>query len=114
MVQPTEAVLIGPQLSETLSLDQDWAEHLLIHCKWNADLLVQRYTDDAESLIAAAGLKFRNPQPSSSLALTCPVCLSPQNPVSEPVQSLICMHYCCRVRTQLDEIWRVLFACVFC
>lgn len=56
----------------------------------------------------AAGLKFRNPQPSSSPALTCPVCLSPQNPVSEPVQSLICMHYCCRVRTELDEMWPVL------
>ncbi|TNM99371.1 hypothetical protein fugu_012404 [Takifugu bimaculatus] len=85
------------QVSDTLSLDQDWAEHLLIHCKWNTDLLVQRYTDDSESLIMAAGLKFRNPQPSSSPTLTCPVCLSHRNPVSEPVQSLICMHYCCRL-----------------
>lgn len=96
------------QVSDTLSLDQDWAEHLLIHCKWNTDLLVQRYTDDAESLIMAAGLKFRNPQPSSSPTLTCPVCLSHRNPVSEPVQSLICMHYCCRVRTELTGL-----ECVF-
>ncbi|KAG7233254.1 hypothetical protein INR49_007333 [Caranx melampygus] len=63
----------------TLSLDLDRAEHLLIHCKWNVDLLVQRYTDDPDSLIMAAGLKSRNPQPPPSPASSCPVCLSPRN-----------------------------------
>ncbi|XP_059215808.1 cullin-9 isoform X2 [Centropristis striata] len=82
------------QVTGTLSLDPDRAEHLLVHCKWNVDLLVQRYTDDPDALIIAAGLKSRNPQPPPSPASTCPVCLSPRT--AEPVPSLSCMHYCCR------------------
>ncbi|XP_023251440.1 cullin-9 isoform X3 [Seriola lalandi dorsalis] len=84
------------QVSVTLSLDLDRAEHLLVHCKWNVDLLVQRYTDDSDSLIMAAGLKCRNPQPPPSPASTCPVCLGPRSPALESVPSLSCMHYCCR------------------
>ncbi|XP_055358441.1 cullin-9 isoform X2 [Betta splendens] len=84
------------QVSGTLSLDPDRAEHLLIHCKWNVDLLVQRYTDDPDTLIMAAGLKCQNPQPPPSPASTCPVCLGPQTPFLEPVPLLSCMHYCCR------------------
>ncbi|KAK2824734.1 hypothetical protein Q5P01_021909 [Channa striata] len=84
------------QVSGTLSLDLDRAEHLLIYCKWNVDLLVQRYTDDADALIMAAGLKCRNPQPPPSPVSTCPVCLSPRSPATVPVPSLSCMHYCCR------------------
>ncbi|XP_041867056.1 cullin-9 isoform X2 [Melanotaenia boesemani] len=84
------------QVSATLSLDLDRAEHLLIHCKWNVDLLVQRYTDDPDTLIVAAGLKCRNPQPPPSPASTCPVCLGPRTGGLEPVLSLSCMHYCCR------------------
>ncbi|XP_072246533.1 cullin-9 isoform X1 [Leuresthes tenuis] len=84
------------QVSATLSLDLDWAEHLLVHCKWNVDLLVQRYTDDPDALIMAAGLKSRNPQPPPSPASTCPVCLGPRTGGVEPTLSLSCMHYCCR------------------
>lgn len=85
------------QVAGTLSLDLDRAEHLLIHCKWNVDLLVQRYTDDPDTLIMAAGLKCRNPQESASPTSTCPVCLSPRPPTMEQVPVLSCMHYCCRV-----------------
>ncbi|XP_020565045.1 cullin-9 isoform X3 [Oryzias latipes] len=84
------------QVSATLSLDLDRAEHLLIHCKWNVDLLVQRYTDDSDALVMAAGLKSRNPQPPLSPAATCPVCLGPRTGSVEPVPSLSCLHYCCR------------------
>ncbi|XP_069543738.1 cullin-9 isoform X2 [Brachyistius frenatus] len=89
------------QVSGTLSLDLDRAEHLLVHCKWNVDLLVQRYTDDPDVLIMAAGLKSRNPQPPPSPAPTgpaptCPVCLSPRTSSTETVPSLSCLHYCCR------------------
>ncbi|XP_067367208.1 cullin-9 isoform X3 [Channa argus] len=84
------------QVSGTLSMDLDRAEHLLIHCKWNVDLLVQRYTDDSDALIMAAGLKCRNPQPPPSPVSSCPVCLSPWSPATEPVPSLSCLHYCCR------------------
>uniref|UniRef100_A0A3Q0R3E8 Cullin 9 n=1 Tax=Amphilophus citrinellus TaxID=61819 RepID=A0A3Q0R3E8_AMPCI len=84
------------QVAGTLSLDLDRAEHLLIHCKWNVDLLVQRYTDDPDALIMAAGLKCRNPQTPPSPASTCPVCLSPWSSSMEPVPSLSCMHYCCQ------------------
>ncbi|CAN9499553.1 unnamed protein product [Ophioblennius macclurei] len=84
------------QVSGTLSLDPDQAEHLLVHCRWNVDVLVQRYTDDPDELVTAAGLKCRNPQPPPSPASSCPVCLGPRTVTAETVPSLSCMHYCCR------------------
>uniref|UniRef100_A0A8C2E1C0 Uncharacterized protein n=1 Tax=Cyprinus carpio TaxID=7962 RepID=A0A8C2E1C0_CYPCA len=83
------------QVAGTLSLDLDRAEHLLIHCKWNVDLLIQRYTDDPDALVLAAGLKIRNPQPAPGPVAQCPVCLS-QSKESDPPPMLSCMHYCCR------------------
>ncbi|XP_028323959.1 cullin-9 isoform X2 [Gouania willdenowi] len=80
------------QVSGTLGLDLDWTQHLLIHCQWNVDLLVQSYTDDPHTLITAAGLQC---EPQLSPAHTCPVCLSPRTD-TETVQSLSCMHYCCK------------------
>uniref|UniRef100_A0A4W5PAQ4 Cullin 9 n=1 Tax=Hucho hucho TaxID=62062 RepID=A0A4W5PAQ4_9TELE len=84
------------QVSGTLSLDLDRAEHLLVHCKWNMDVLIQRYTDDPDSLILAAGLKGLNPQPPPSPVASCPVCLISQTGEAEPAPTLCCMHYCCR------------------
>ncbi|KAI4786379.1 hypothetical protein KUCAC02_037158, partial [Chaenocephalus aceratus] len=49
------------QVSGTLSLDPDRAEHLLIHCRWNVDLLIQRFTDDPDALVLAAGLLTPEP-----------------------------------------------------
>lgn len=86
------------QVSGTLSLDMDRAEHLLVHCKWNVDLLIQRYTDDPDALIMAAGLKGHNPQPSPSPVSSCPVCLISRAGEAEAAPTLCCMHYCCRVR----------------
>uniref|UniRef100_A0A8C1H0Y6 Uncharacterized protein n=1 Tax=Cyprinus carpio carpio TaxID=630221 RepID=A0A8C1H0Y6_CYPCA len=83
------------QVAGTLSLDLDRAEHLLMHCKWNVDLLIQRYTDDPDALVLAAGLKIRNPQPAPGPVAQCPVCLS-QSKESDPPPMLSCMHYCCR------------------
>ncbi|XP_030626290.1 cullin-9 isoform X1 [Chanos chanos] len=84
------------QVAGTLSLDLDRAEHLLVHCRWNVDLLIQRYTDDPDSLVLAAGLKIRNPQPPPSPTSQCPVCLVSQSGESDPAPTLCCMHYCCR------------------
>ncbi|MEQ2207948.1 hypothetical protein XENOCAPTIV_021538, partial [Xenoophorus captivus] len=98
-LSPWLILIVFLQVSATLSLDLDRAEHLLIHCKWNVDLLVQRYTDDPDALIMAAGLRCRNPQPPPSPASTCPVCLGPRTGSMEPIPTLSCMHYCCRVRT---------------
>ncbi|XP_047458377.1 cullin-9 isoform X2 [Mugil cephalus] len=84
------------QVSGTLSLDLDWAEHLLVHCRWNVELLVQNYSEDPDAVIMAAGLKTRTPQPPPSPTSSCPVCLSPRSEASEPVPFLSCMHYCCR------------------
>ncbi|KAM9727786.1 cullin-9 [Menidia menidia] len=84
------------QVSATLSLDPDWAEHLLVHCRWNVDLLVQRYTDDPDAVVMAAGLKCRNPLPAPSPASSCPVCLGLWTGTPEPELSLSCRHYCCR------------------
>ena len=85
------------QVAGTLSLDLDCAQHLLVHCKWNVDLLIQRYTDDPDTLVLAAGLKIRNPQPPPSPSVQCPVCLVAQSGGSEPAPTLCCNHYCCRV-----------------
>ncbi|XP_064788315.1 cullin-9-like isoform X2 [Oncorhynchus masou masou] len=84
------------QVSGTLTLDLDRAEHLLVHCKWNMDVLIQRYTDDPDSLVMAAGLRGWNPQPPPSPVSSCPVCLISQTGEAEPVPTLCCMHYCCR------------------
>ncbi|KAK1791072.1 hypothetical protein P4O66_002114 [Electrophorus voltai] len=84
------------QVSVTLSLDQDRAEHLLVHCKWNVDLLIQRYTDDPDSLALAAGLKICNPQSPPNPVTVCPVCLILRAGNSDPTPMLCCMHYCCR------------------
>lgn len=99
------------QVASTLSLDLDRAEHLLVHCKWNVDLLIQRYTDDPDTLVLAAGLKIRNPQPPPSPAAVCPVCLISRSGESESAPTLCCMHYCCKVSRTLTRFraWLVLF-----
>ncbi|KAM9365042.1 LOW QUALITY PROTEIN: cullin-9 [Pholidichthys leucotaenia] len=84
------------QVARTLSLDLDRAEHLLVHCRWNVDLLVQRYSDDPDTLMLAAGIRSRNPEPPPSPAAVCPVCLSPRTVDVETVPSLSCNHYCCK------------------
>ncbi|KAJ8250578.1 hypothetical protein COCON_G00225000 [Conger conger] len=84
------------QVSSTLSLDLDRAEHLLVHCKWNVDLLIQRYTDDPDTLVLAAGLKGRTPEPPPSPVSQCPVCLIALSGDPDDTPSLCCLHYCCR------------------
>ncbi|CAL8258706.1 unnamed protein product [Lota lota] len=83
-------------VSGTLDVDQDWAEHLLIYSKWNVDVLVQSYTDDPDTVVQAAGLKTRNPDPAPSPASSCPICLSPRPPDCLAPPTLSCLHYCCR------------------
>ncbi|KAG7266220.1 hypothetical protein CRUP_026942 [Coryphaenoides rupestris] len=84
-------------VSGTLDVDEDWAEHLLVFCKWNVDVLVQSYTDDPDTLVLAAGLRTRNPEPAPCPASSsCPVCLSPRPLDSPAPPTLSCMHYCCR------------------
>ncbi|KAM8851745.1 cullin-9 isoform 2-T2 [Synchiropus picturatus] len=84
------------QVSETLGVEWDWAEHLLVFYKWNVDLLVGRYTEDPDALLLAAGLRIRNPEAAVPAASTCPVCLSARGGATEPAPSLSCRHYCCR------------------
>ncbi|XP_061693307.1 cullin-9 [Syngnathoides biaculeatus] len=85
------------QVAATLSVDPDHAEHLLLHCGWNVDLLVRRYTDDPDAVAAAAGLKCQNTGPPPGPESTCPVCLVPRVCAPEPPPpSLSCTHYCCR------------------
>ncbi|XP_057704477.1 cullin-9 [Corythoichthys intestinalis] len=83
------------QVADTLSVDPDRAEHLLVHCGWNADLLVRRYTDDPDGAAAAAGLRCPDPGPPPDPESACPVCLVPGG-AEDPPPSLSCMHYCCR------------------
>ncbi|KAM9316903.1 cullin-9 [Gastrophryne carolinensis] len=83
------------QVSETLSVSKDEAEHLLIHCKWNMDLLLQKYTDEPEVLLVASGLQVHEPQQSESPQPTCPVCVSPLSPADNP-PLLCCRHSCCK------------------
>uniref|UniRef100_W5L7X9 Cullin 9 n=1 Tax=Astyanax mexicanus TaxID=7994 RepID=W5L7X9_ASTMX len=84
------------QVASTLTLDLERAEHLLVHCKWNVDVLIQRYTDDPDSLVLAAGLKILSPQPPPSPATVCPVCLISRSGDAESESKLCCMHYCCK------------------
>uniref|UniRef100_A0A8D2L8F0 Cullin 9 n=1 Tax=Varanus komodoensis TaxID=61221 RepID=A0A8D2L8F0_VARKO len=83
------------RVSDTLSVTADIAQHLLIHCKWNVDVLIQRYTEDPELLLFSSGLQVRNPQPPSSPVTHCPVCVNPLSQADNP-PVLCCMHYCCK------------------
>uniref|UniRef100_A0A8C5S4L7 Cullin-9 n=1 Tax=Laticauda laticaudata TaxID=8630 RepID=A0A8C5S4L7_LATLA len=83
------------KVSDTLSVTADTAQHLLIHCKWNVDVLIQRYTEDQESVLFFSGLQVRNPQPPSSPVTHCPVCVNPLSETDD-LPLLCCMHYCCK------------------
>uniref|UniRef100_A0A670XUM0 Cullin 9 n=1 Tax=Pseudonaja textilis TaxID=8673 RepID=A0A670XUM0_PSETE len=83
------------KVSDTLSVTADIAQHLLIHCKWNVDVLIQRYTEDQESMLFFSGLQVRNPQPPSSPVTHCPVCVNPLSETDD-LPLLCCMHYCCK------------------
>ncbi|XP_066451529.1 cullin-9 isoform X2 [Eleutherodactylus coqui] len=83
------------QVSDTLSVTPDVAQHLLVHCKWNIDQLLQRYTEDPEALLIASGLTVQEPHQPESPQPTCPVCVSPLSPLDNP-PSLCCKHFCCK------------------
>ncbi|XP_041107883.1 cullin-9-like isoform X1 [Polyodon spathula] len=84
------------QVAETLSISSDEAQHLLVHCKWNVDLLIQRYAEDSDSLLLASGMQGKAIQPLPSPVINCPVCLSQQSGEHDVTPTLSCMHYCCR------------------
>ncbi|KAH0622781.1 hypothetical protein JD844_025442 [Phrynosoma platyrhinos] len=83
------------RVADTLTVTADIAQHLLIHCKWNVDVLIQRYTEDSEQLLFSSGLQVRNPQLPSSPVTHCPVCLNQLSQADNP-PVLCCMHYCCK------------------
>ncbi|XP_029448677.1 cullin-9-like [Rhinatrema bivittatum] len=83
------------QVQELLNESLDTAQHLLIHCKWNVDLVIQRFTEEAEQLLIEAGLRVLEPQPPQSALTTCPVCVSQISQGDSP-PSLCCKHYCCK------------------
>ncbi|XP_018118255.1 cullin-9 isoform X1 [Xenopus laevis] len=83
------------QVSQTLSISPDTAQHLLIHCKWNVDLLLQKYTEEPELLLISSGLQVRDSQQPESPQPTCPVCVNPLNP-KESHPTLCCQHLCCK------------------
>uniref|UniRef100_A0A7M4EPH1 Cullin-9-like n=1 Tax=Crocodylus porosus TaxID=8502 RepID=A0A7M4EPH1_CROPO len=83
------------QVLDTLSVSADRAQHLLIHCKWNVDLLIQRYTEDPELLLISSGLQVRSPQQPPSPVTLCPVCVNQLCP-GDNTPTLCCMHYCCK------------------
>uniref|UniRef100_A0A8C8STZ7 Cullin 9 n=1 Tax=Pelusios castaneus TaxID=367368 RepID=A0A8C8STZ7_9SAUR len=82
------------QVLDTLSVSADIAQHLLIHCKWNVDLLIQQYSEDPELLLLSSGLQVQNPQPPPRPITHCPVCVSQLCPDDNP-PTLCCMHCCC-------------------
>ncbi|XP_053568749.1 cullin-9 [Bombina bombina] len=86
---------IVSQVSEMLSVTSDVAQHLLIHCKWNVDLLLQKYTDDSESLLIASGLEDTESHLPENTLPICPVCVNPLSPAESP-PTLCCKHYCCK------------------
>lgn len=74
-------------------------EHLLFHCKWNKDTLIQRYLNHAPALMQEAGLAGEpvTSPPSPGKQLSCPVCL--QSVPYEEAAWLWCNHACCKVST---------------
>ncbi|XP_065741943.1 cullin-9 [Phocoena phocoena] len=83
------------QVQETLNLEPDVAQHLLAHSHWGAEQLLQRYSDNPEPLLLAAGLCVPQAQAAPARPDHCPVCVSPLEP-DDDLPSLCCMHYCCK------------------
>nr|XP_045246856.1 cullin-9 isoform X6 [Macaca fascicularis] len=83
------------QVQETLNLEPDVAQHLLAHCHWGAEQLLQSYSEDPEPLLLAAGLCVPQAQAVPARPDHCPVCVSPLG-CDDDLPSLCCMHYCCK------------------
>ncbi|CAM9988953.1 unnamed protein product [Lampetra planeri] len=87
------------QVQEVLGLSVTVAEHLLVHCGWNMDVLLQRFAEAPVELMRAAGLAVRNAPPPAPPPLapapadTCPVCLLT---TVDHIAPLCCRHSCCK------------------
>ncbi|XP_068797000.1 cullin-9 isoform X3 [Struthio camelus] len=98
-LSPEEAKLLMNQtvhqVQDTLSIPSDVAQHLLMHCRWNVDFLIQRYLEDRETLLISSGLQVQDAQRPPSPGTHCPVCMNQLCPTESP-PTLCCMHYCCK------------------
>lgn len=100
-LSPEEAKLLMnqtvQQVQDTLSIPDDVARHLLMHCRWNVDFLIQCYVENREALLISSGLQVQDVQPPPSPGTHCPVCVNQLCPTEKP-PTLCCMHYCCKVK----------------
>ncbi|XP_053917686.1 cullin-9 [Cuculus canorus] len=98
-LSPEEAKLLMNQtvrqVQDTLSVPNDVARHLLMHCRWNVDFLIQCYMENCETLLISSGLQVQDSQPPPSPGTHCPVCVNQLCPTEKP-PTLCCMHYCCK------------------
>ncbi|XP_074434836.1 cullin-9-like isoform X2 [Larus michahellis] len=98
-LSPEEAKLLMnqtvQQVQDTLSIPNDVARHLLMHCRWNVDFLIQCYVENRETLLISSGLQVQDAQPAPSPGTHCPVCVNQLCPTEE-APTLCCMHYCCK------------------
>ncbi|XP_066033732.1 cullin-9 isoform X2 [Chamaea fasciata] len=98
-LSPEEAKLLMnqtvQQVQDTLSIPDDVAQHLLMHCRWNVDFLIQCYMENREALLISSGLQVQDVQPPPSPGAHCPVCVNQLCPTEKP-PTLCCMHYCCK------------------
>ncbi|OWK53582.1 Cullin-9 [Lonchura striata] len=98
-LSPEEAKLLMnqtvQQVQDTLSISDDVARHLLMHCRWNVDFLIQCYMENREALLVSSGLQVQDVQPPPSPGSHCPVCVNQLCPTEKP-PTLCCMHYCCK------------------
>nr|XP_009937429.1 PREDICTED: cullin-9 [Opisthocomus hoazin] len=84
------------RVQDTLSIPDDVARHLLMHCRWNVDFLIQCYVENHETLLISSGLQVQDAQPPPSPGTHCPVCVNQLCPTEKP-PTLCCMHYCCKL-----------------
>ncbi|XP_074673588.1 cullin-9 isoform X4 [Strix aluco] len=98
-LSPEEAKLLMnqtvQQVQVTLSIPEDVARHLLMHCRWNVDFLIQCYVENRETLLISSGLQVQDAEPALSPGTHCPVCVNQLCP-TEKAPTLCCMHYCCK------------------
>ncbi|XP_075003566.1 cullin-9 isoform X10 [Calonectris borealis] len=103
-LSPEEAKLLMnqtvQQVQDTLSIPDDVARHLLMHCRWNVDFLIQCYVENRETLLISSGLQVQDAQPPPSPGTHCPVCVNHLCPTEQP-PTLCCMHYCCKYEKAL-------------
>lgn len=82
------------KLSLTLNITPSLAKVLLHENKWDSNVIISKYRDNASNLLVSSRIKSTSSKKSVHSTLLCPVCI--QTHSSDKFHSLSCAHSFCR------------------